>query len=147
MGKKILFINGPNLNLLGERETDIYGTLTLSEIESRIRAFASEQGAEVEWFQSNSEGEIIERIHQAKGVFDGMVINPAALSYTSYSILDAIRAIAIPTVEVHLSNIFAREDFRWKTVTASSCLGVITGLGWRGYLYALMYLLSLGGKG
>jgi len=142
MSNKILVINGPNLNLLGEREPEIYGKMTLKEIEKKVKDFAHQKGAEIEWFQSNFEGEIIEKLHQAKGIFNGIIINPAALSYTSYSIFDALKAVNIPCIEVHLSNIFSREDFRKKTVTASACLGIISGLGWKVYLYALMYLIT-----
>ena len=142
MAKKILIINGPNMNLLGEREPEIYGRMTLREIEEKIKDFALQKGVEIEWFQSNHEGDIIEKIQQAKGNFQGIIINPSALSYTSYSIPDALKSVALPCVEVHLSNIFGREDFRKNTVTASACLGIIAGLGWKVYLYALLYLLS-----
>jgi 3-dehydroquinate dehydratase-2 len=96
----------------------------------------------VKFIQSNFEGEIVEKIQQAKGNFNGIIINPAALSYNSYSILDALRAINIPCIEVHLTNIFSREEFRKNSITASACKGVITGLGWKSYLYALMHLIS-----
>ncbi|MEA2005946.1 MAG: type II 3-dehydroquinate dehydratase [Acidobacteriota bacterium] len=142
MAKKILVINGPNLNLLGERELEIYGKMTLKEIEERIKDFAHNKDLEVEWFQSNHEGEIVEKIQQVRGCFDGIIINPAALSYTSYSILDALKAVNLPSIEVHVSNIFSRQDFRKNSVTASACLGIISGFGWKGYLYALMDLIS-----
>lgn len=142
MAKKILIINGPNLNLLGEREPEIYGKMTLKEIEEKIKEFALQKGVRTEWFQSNHEGEIIEKIHKAKGQFDGIIINPAALSYTSYSILDALNAVNISCIEVHLSNIFNREDFRKNTITASACLGIISGFSWKAYLYALFYLIG-----
>jgi len=141
MKKKILVINGPNLNLLGEREIDIYGEVTLRQIKRKLEDYAREKNAEIEFFQSNYEGEIIEKIQQARKKFNGIIINPAALSYTSYSILDAIKAVNIPCIEVHLSNIFAREDFRKNTITASACRGLITGFGWKVYLLALIYLL------
>ncbi|MFQ5721749.1 MAG: type II 3-dehydroquinate dehydratase [Candidatus Aminicenantales bacterium] len=142
MKKKLLVINGPNLNLLGERETEIYGKMTLNQIEEKLKKYAEEKAVEVEFFQSNFEGEIIEKIHKARTSFEGIIINPAALSHTSYSILDALKAAAIPCLEVHLSNIFAREDFRKNSITASACLAVISGLGWKGYLYALIHLLE-----
>ena len=142
MDKKILVINGPNLNLLGEREPEIYGKMRLDEIEEKIKNFAQQKGAEIEWYQSNSEGEIIAKIQQAKGNFNGIIINPAALSYTSYSILDALKAVRLPSIEVHLSNIFGREGFRKNTITASACLGIISGLGWKVYLYALLHLIT-----
>ena len=142
MKKKILIINGPNLNLLGEREIDIYGKITLRQIKRKLEDYAREKNAEIEFFQSNYEGEIIGKIQQARKKFHGIIINPAALSYTSYSILDAIKAVNIPCIEVHLSNIFARENFRKNTITASACKGLITGFGWKSYLLALVYLLS-----
>jgi len=142
MAKKILVINGPNLNLLGEREPEIYGKMTLKEIEERIKDFAHNKDLGVEWFQSNHEGEIVEKIQQARGYFDGIIINPAALSYTSYSILDALKAVNLPCIEVHVSNIFSRQDYRKNSVTASACIGIISGFGWKGYLYAFMELIS-----
>ncbi|MFQ6070382.1 MAG: type II 3-dehydroquinate dehydratase [Candidatus Aminicenantales bacterium] len=142
MAKKILVINGPNMNLLGEREPEVYGRMSLKELEEKVSQFARGKGAEVEWFQSNHEGEIVEKIQEAKSVFSGIIINPSALSYTSYSILDALKAVNLPSVEVHLSNIFAREAFRSQTITASACQGIIAGLGWKSYLYALLFLIS-----
>lgn len=142
MARKILIINGPNLNLLGQREPDIYGKMTLKEIEEKIEVIALQKGVGTEWFQSNHEGEIIEKIHNAKRNFDGIIINPAALSYTSYSILEALKAVNLPCVEVHLSNIFSREDFRKNTITASACLGIISGFGWKVYLYAFLHLIT-----
>ncbi|MFP4081957.1 MAG: type II 3-dehydroquinate dehydratase [Candidatus Aminicenantes bacterium] len=142
MAKKILVINGPNLNLLGEREPGIYGNMTLKEIEEKIEKFAVQKGIEAEWFQSNHEGHIIDKIQGAKGNFDGIIINPAALSYTSYSILDALNAVDLPCIEVHVSNIFAREDFRKNSVTASACAGIISGFGWRSYLYAFLHFVD-----
>lgn len=142
MNKKILVINGPNLNMLGERETDIYGKKSLDEIKEKLKVFATDKSCEIEFFQSNFEGEIIEKIQKAKGKIGGLIINPAALGITSYSIYDALRAVKISSIEVHISNIFSREDFRKKSITATACDGVISGLGWRGYLYALMYLVE-----
>lgn len=142
MGKKILVINGPNLNFLGHREPEVYGKMTLKEIEEKIKEIALQKGAGTEWFQSNHEGEIIEKIQEAEGQFDGIIINPAALSYISYSILDALKAVNLPCIEVHISNIFSREEFRKNTITASACMGVISGLGWKVYLYALLHLIT-----
>lgn len=142
MAKKILVINGPNLNLLGEREPEIYGKMSLTEINEKLKEFAKQKGAGIEFYQSNFEGEIIEKIQKARGNFDGIIINPAVLSHTSFSILDALKAVDIPSVEVHLSNIFSREEFRKNTITASACSGIISGFGWRSYLYGLFELLE-----
>ncbi len=142
MDTKIMIINGPNLNLLGKREQEIYGDMTIDEIEKEIKNFAQNKGAEIEWVQSNFEGEIIEKIQQAKGNFSGIIINPGALSYTSYSILDALKSVNLPAIEVHLSNIYSREEFRLKSITASACVGIISGFGWKSYLYALLHLIA-----
>lgn len=142
MIKKILVINGPNLNLLGKREPEIYGKMSLNEIEEKLLNYARQNGAEIESFQSNFEGEIIEKIHQARENFSGIIINPAAFSYTSFPILDALKAVNIPCIEVHLSNIFGREDFRKNTITAAACRGIISGFGWRSYIYALIELIN-----
>ncbi len=142
MAKKILVINGPNLNLLGEREPEIYGKMSLTEINEKLKEFAQQKGADLEFYQSNFEGEIVEKIQKARGNFDGIIINPAALSHTSFSILDALKAVDIPCIEVHLSNIFSREEFRKNTVTASGCIGIVSGFGWRSYLYGLFELLD-----
>ncbi len=142
MVKKIIVINGPNMNLLGEREPEIYGKMSLSEINKKLEDFARKKGVTIEFFQSNFEGEIVEKIQKLRGAFDGIILNPAGLSYTSYSILDVLKAVNIPCIEVHLSNIFGREDFRKNSITASACRGVISGLGWKGYLFALMELIA-----
>ncbi|MCP2520624.1 type II 3-dehydroquinate dehydratase [Candidatus Aminicenantes bacterium AC-708-M15] len=142
MKKKILVINGPNLNLLGKREIEIYGKMSLNDIKGKLEEYAKEKNVEIEFFHSNFEGEIIEKIQHADGRFHGIIINPGGLSYSSFSILDAIRTINIPCVEVHISNIFAREDFRKNSITATGCKGLITGLGWKSYLLALIYLIS-----
>lgn len=142
MIKKILVINGPNLNLLGKREAEIYGKMSPSEIEEKLLDYARKNGAEIESFQSNFEGEIIEKIHQAIEKFSGIIINPGALSYTSFSILDALKAVNIPCIEVHLSNIFGREEFRKNTITAAACRGIISGFGWKSYLYAVAELIN-----
>lgn len=141
--KKILIVNGPNLNLLGKREPEIYGNVTLDEIHDYLKEEAEKRDAEIEWLQSNYEGEIIEKLQTAREKYDGIIINPAALSYTSYGILDALLALDLPVVEVHLSNIFSREEFRSHSITASACIGMTAGLGWKSYLYALLYLLEI----
>ena len=135
--KKILVIHGPNLNLLGEREPDIYGTTTLSGINSGIEALAKELGVAVECFQSNHEGEIVEKIGKSRGMYTALMINPAAYTHTSVAIRDAIAAAGTPAIEVHLSNIFAREEFRQKSLIAPVCRGQISGFGAESYLLAL----------
>lgn len=139
---KFLVINGPNLNLLGIREPGIYGGGTYEALVSRIESAARGMGVEVECFQSNHEGEIIDRIHAAMGVFDGIIINPGAYTHYSYAILDALKAVNLPTVEVHISNIHKREEFRHTSVTAAACDGQICGLGFYGYTAALVYLVG-----
>lgn len=143
---KIAVINGPNLNLLGRREPHIYGTDTLDDIARRIGEMTTGLGVELEFFQSNSEGAIIDELHAARyerGV-DAVVINPGAYTHYSIAIRDAIAAIEIPVIEVHLSNIHAREPFREHSVIAAVCKGRIEGLGWRGYVAAVRVLASMG---
>jgi 3-dehydroquinate dehydratase II len=138
--KKILVLHGPNLNLLGSRENEIYGDLTLEEINKRIKKFAKEKGFVVELYQSNHEGELVTKIQEAKGTVDAMVITPAAYTHTSIAMRDALAAAKIPTVEVHLSNIYSREEFRQKSLTAPIALGVISGFGANSYLLGLQAL-------
>lgn len=139
---RILVINGPNLNLLGRREPDVYGTATLDDIEAMVAERAAELGVDVCFFQSNHEGAIIDRLHDAIGVCDGVVLNPGAYTHYSYAIRDAIAGIGMPVVEVHLSDINAREDFRRVSVTAEVCVAQISGLGPRSYLEGLVSLVT-----
>lgn len=140
---KILVIHGPNLNLLGEREVDIYGHLKLEEINARLRELAKEKGLEIEIVQSNHEGEIVELIGKTKNNFDGLLINPAAYTHTSVAIRDAIEAVAIPTVEVHLSNIYSREEFRHTSLIAGVVRGQVSGFGLNSYLLGLEAIVGL----
>ena len=134
---KILFLNGPNLNLLGTREPDVYGRTTLSDIEAQVRTRAKELEVEVEFRQSNEEGELVNWIQQAKGKFDSIVINAAAYTHTSVALRDAISAVGIRTIEIHLSNIHAREEFRHKSLIAPVCAGQICGFGAKSYIFGL----------
>ena len=141
---RILVIHGPNMNLLGEREKDIYGTTTLAEINALLEQRAKQSGSELAAFQSNHEGEIVDRIGQAKKQgFKVIVINPAAYTHTSVAIRDAIAAVSIPTIEVHLSNIYSREDFRQKSLISPVCHGQICGFGVNSYLLGLEAALKL----
>jgi len=139
---KILILNGPNLNMLGVREPDKYGTKTFNEINESIYNLAEELNVKVEIFQSNSEGEIIDKIQQAMGVFDGILINPAAYTHTSIAIRDAIASVNLPCVEVHLSNIHSREEFRHKSYIAPVCIGQICGFMGDSYTLGLKALVK-----
>jgi 3-dehydroquinate dehydratase-2 len=139
---KVLVLHGPNLNLLGSREPAIYGKLTFSEVNDAITSLADELGIEVSIFQSNSEGDLIDRIHAAVGSYDGILINPAAYTHTSVAIRDALSAVALPTVEVHLSNIHSREEFRSKSFIAPVALGQISGFGLNSYLLGLRAIFN-----
>src|SRR5476651_1035012 len=134
---KILFLNGPNLNLLGQREPEIYGHTTLADIEAKVRVRAAQLKVTVDFRQSNLEGELVGWIQQAKGDFDVIVINAAAYTHTSVALRDAISAVAVPTIEIHLSNIHAREEFRHKSLIAPVCCGQICGFGQKTYVLAL----------
>lgn len=139
---KILVINGPNLNLLGRRERTIYGELTLSQINSRMENLASTINTQLEFFQSNNEGAIIDKLHEAMDVKDGVLINPAAYTHTSVAIRDAISSIELPTVEIHLSNLYSREEFRHKSLMAPVCIGQISGFGPNSYNLGLRALVE-----
>ncbi|MEJ2567776.1 MAG: type II 3-dehydroquinate dehydratase [candidate division WOR-3 bacterium] len=138
--RKILVIHGPNLNLLGKRKPEVYGNMNLEKINEEIKNFSKDNGFEVEIIQSNEEGEIVNAIQKTEA-FSAIVINPGGYTHTSVAIRDAIEAVEIPAVEVHLSNIYAREDFRHVSMSAPACVGQISGLGWYGYILALQYLI------
>ncbi len=141
--KRILVIHGPNLNRLGRREPDIYGRHTLEDIDAEIIAAGKDSGVDVQIFQSNHEGELVDRIQQAAEEVDGLIINPAAYTHTSVALRDALQMLAIPVIEVHLSNIYRREAFRHHSMTAAAATGQITGLGKNGYLLALEALVRM----
>lgn len=139
---KILVINGVNMNMLGSRETEKYGTMTLKDLEKDLYAFSFELGIDIETFQSNFEGEIVEKIHSAKDDFDGIVINAGAYTHTSVAIRDAISAVDIPTVEVHMTNIYKREEFRHHSYLAPVCIGQISGFGADSYKLGLKAIVD-----
>ena len=138
---KILILNGPNLNLLGIREPEIYGTETLEDIGNWLDTQPDANGHEITWFQSNHEGDLIDQIQSTIHLFDGLIINPGALTHYSYAIRDAISSVITPTVEVHLSDINSRDDFRKTSVIKDECISQISGLGKQGYLEALKTLI------
>lgn len=140
---RVLVINGPNLNFLGIREKNVYGTGTYNDLCNYIAENAKNLNIEVDFFQNNIEGEIINCIHSAYEKYDGIVINPGAYTHYSYAILDAIKAVNIKTIEVHISNIHKREEFRKKSVTAEGCIGQICGLGFYGYILGLMAIKNM----
>ena len=137
MTKKILIINGPNLNLLGEREETKYGKVTLEEVKKNCESHAKSIGFKISFDQSNIEGEIVTMIQKAKGVFDGIIVNAAGYTHTSVAILDALLAIKLPTIEVHITNIYNREEFRKKSLISKAAKGIICGFGIKGYIMAL----------
>lgn len=140
---KILVINGPNMNMLGIREPEKYGTLTLKELEKELYAYSFELGIDIETFQSNHEGEIVEKIQKSYKDASGIVLNAAAYTHTSVAIRDAISSVNIPVVEVHMTNIHSREDFRQKSLIAGVCLGQISGFGAESYKLALLALCTM----
>ena len=143
MNRRYLIIHGPNLNLLGAREPEVYGSMTLAALNERLTDWGREQELELRCVQSNHEGRIIDALHEARGWAHGVVLNPGAYTHYSYAIRDAVAAIGPPVVEVHLSNVHAREEFRHRSVIAPVCRGQIVGLGWLGYRLALEALEAL----
>ena len=140
MSKKIQILNGPNLNLLGKREPDVYGNMDFESYFAKLKD--NFKGAELHYYQSNVEGEIINKLHEVGFSYDGIILNAGAYTHTSVAIHDAIGAIKTPVVEVHISNVYAREEFRHKSLITSKCVGLITGFGLEGYTMALDYLVN-----
>ena len=141
--KAVLVLHGPNLNLLGSREPEVYGSLTLADIDKRLLETGKSLGLKVRSYQSNSEGALIDALHAARGWASGVVFNPGGYTHTSVALRDAVAAIAIPVVEVHLSNVYAREEFRQHSLISPVCAGKITGFGWRSYLLGLQALAGI----
>jgi len=139
---KILVLNGPNLQMLGIREPEVYGSLTLEEIDQQLRDAADKAGVEIDFEQTNHEGEMVDAIAASRGVYDGILINPAAYTHTSVALYDALKAVGVPAVEVHLSNTAAREEFRRSSLTAPACVGQVMGFGVDSYLLGLSGLLA-----
>lgn len=140
---KILVLHGPNLNLLGSREPDLYGSMRLDEINGKLIELGKELGVEIKCVQSNHEGELIDVLHDARTGADGVVFNPGGYTHTSVAIRDAITAIQIPVIEVHLSNVYAREEFRLVSMISGVCKGKVVGFGWRSYMLGLRGLVDL----
>lgn len=140
---KIAVIQGPNLNMLGVRDTQVYGPMRLEQIHAQMKDFAEQNGIEIEFYQSNLEGEIVDRIQECYGDTDGIIINPAAYTHTSIAIRDAIAAVNLPTIEVHISNIYRREEFRQKSMTAPACTSSIIGFGPFGYHLAMVGMIQV----
>lgn len=141
MSSKILIINGPNLNLLGKREPDVYGNQSFEDFLPTLKSLFPQ--ADINYYQSNVEGELINALHNARGIYQYIIINAGGYSHTSVALADAIAAVAIPTVEVHISNVYAREDYRHQLLLAPRCIGVITGFGLQSYTLAVQYILGL----
>ena len=141
---KFLIVNGPNLDLLGQREPGIYGEENYASLCARLQAYAAAHGSAADCFQSNHEGAIVDAIHGAQGKYDAIVMNPGAYTHYSIAILDALKAVGVPCIEVHISNVHQREEFRHKSVTAPACVGQICGLGLYGYEAAMGYFLDRG---
>ena len=141
--KKIIIINGPNLNLLGQREDDIYGNDTLDEIKKNCELVGKEKDLEIIFFQSNNEGEIINKLHEVEKFYDGIIINPAAYTHSSIAILDSLRAINKPKIEIHLSNIYSREEYRKKSITSEGVHGLICGFGGNSYILGIEAMAKL----
>lgn len=140
---KIQVIQGPNLNMLGVREQNIYGPMKLEDIHSQMKAYAEQSKMEIDFFQSNLEGEIVDKIQECLGDAQGIIINPAAYTHTSIAIRDAIKAVAIPTIETHISNVYAREEFRQKSLIAPVCAGQVTGFGPFSYHMAMVGMVQI----
>jgi len=140
---KIAVIQGPNLNMLGVRDQQVYGPMRLEQIHAQMKDFAEQNGIEIEFYQSNLEGEIVDRIQECYGDTDGIIINPAAYTHTSIAIRDAIAAVNLPTIEVHISNIYRREEFRQKSMTAPACTSSIIGFGPFGYHLAMVGMMQV----
>ncbi len=143
---KIVVIQGPNLNMLGHREQSVYGAMKLEEIHSQMEAVAKQNDFEIEFFQSNLEGEMVDKIQECLGDADGIIINPAAYTHTSIAIRDAISAVSLPAIEVHISNIYRREEFRQKSMIAPVCTGQISGFGPFGYHLAMISMMQMLGE-
>ena len=139
---KILLLHGPNLNLLGTREPEVYGSMTLEDINNKVIELGKELGVEIQCLQSNHEGALVDALHEARTWANGVVFNPGAYTHTSIALRDAISAIVIPVVEVHLSNVYAREEFRHVSMISAVCKGKISGFGWRSYLLGLRALVD-----
>lgn len=139
---KILILHGPNLNLLGTREPEVYGSMTLDDINNKVIELGKELGVEIQCLQSNHEGALVDALHEARTWANGVVFNPGAYTHTSIALRDAISAIVIPVVEVHLSNVYAREEFRHVSMISAVCKGKISGFGWRSYLLGLRALVD-----